>query len=303
MRYGFTDKDIANITREFGRGFYHKMLADLEIYCDRWQLTILQLVDYFSVNCVFLCCSELHGDCVLKICDNSPEWYTRECNALREYNGRRHCRILDADLKNGALLIERIIPGTQLKHEPSLDKRLSVFMTLFDGLHVAPEDPALHPSYIDRLAEMTAAMRKQEGHVRLRLCLEKAMRLCQEISSVYNEKMLLHGDLHYDNILLGSDGEYVIIDPQGLVGDPVFDLSRYLVNEYWDDKASTTPEERKRYMLGIFDVLARGLRLPRELFAKLFFIDMAIVSYWGAQDGGWPGYDETALVFAEDLIQ
>ncbi|MCL2300314.1 MAG: aminoglycoside phosphotransferase family protein [Firmicutes bacterium] len=301
MRYAFTDHDIENITREFSEGFLQKIESTLEIYCERWQLTTLQLVQYFSVNCIFLCHSKTYGDCVLKICDNSPEWYMREYNALREYNGRRHCRMLDADLENGVLLIERIMPGTQLKQEPSLDKRLSVFLSLFEGLHVAPEAPGLYPTYFDTLAAMVEFMNKQEGHERLRLCIEKATELYREITSVYNQKALLHGDLHYDNILLGSGGEYVIIDPQGLIGDPVFDLSRYLVNEYWDN-SGTSPGERKRYMLGIFDVLARGLCLPRNLPAKLFFIDMALVSCWAVEDGGWPGYDESALTFAEDLM-
>jgi len=302
MRYSFTEKDIENITREFGRDFFGKVVGDLEVYCERWRLEVLRLVDYFSVNCIFLCRSELYDDCVLKICDNSPEWYTREYNALREYNGRRHCRMLDADLENGVFLIERIMPGTQLKYEPSLDKRLSVFLSLFNGLHITPVDPEIYPSYFDTLAAFTEKARKWKDHERLYLCMERAQRLCREIARTYDRQALLHGDLHYDNILLGSDGAYVIIDPQGLIGDPVFDLSRYLVNEYWDYKASTTPEERKRHMLGIFDVLAQGLRLPRALLAQLFYIDMTIVSYWGAEDGGWPGYDESALAFAEELI-
>jgi len=302
MRYAFSEKDIENIAREFSRGFLQKVENDLEICCDRWRLSGLQMVDYFSVNCIFLCASEIYGDCVLKICDNSREWYTREYHALLEYDGRRHCRALAADLESGVLLIERIRPGTQLKHEPSLDKRLSVLISLFEGLHITPENPGPYPSYFDTLAKMATEMSQQEGHERLAHCMETAKRLCMEIASVYDKKMLLHGDLHYDNILRGSGGAYVIIDPQGLIGDPVFDLSRYLVNEYWDDKASATPEERKRYMLGIFDVLARALRLPRALLAKLFYIDMAIVCYWGAADGGWPGYDESALAFAEDLI-
>ena len=300
MHYNFTDGDIENITREFGQAFFEKVQEDLKIYCGRWHLHALRLVQYFSVNCLFLCRSELYGDCVLKICDNLPREYTQEYNALREYNGRRHCRVLDADLGNGVLLIEQIVPGTQLKHEPSLDRRLAVFASLYEGLHIAPENPEIYPGYVDWFIEKTEEMRKQAQHRRLYLYMKKAAQMCLEIASVYNQKKLLHGDLHYDNILLGSDGKYVIIDPLAYVGDPVFDIPRYLLNEYADDEQSTTPGERIAYMRGITGRLAGNLRLPQALLHKLFFIDACIMKYWDAVDGGAVDYGD--IEFAEALL-
>jgi len=301
MKYDFTDENIKNITRAFGQAFYAKVQEDLKIYCSRWRLHALRLVDYFSVNCIFLCRSEIHGDCVLKICDNSPEWYTREHNALREYDGRRHCKLLDADLDNGVLLIEQITPGAQLKHEPSLDKRLSVFASLYDGLHIAPKKPEIYPGYVDWFIEITNEMRTKAQHRRLYLYMKKARQMCLDIASVYNQKMLLHGDLHYDNILLGSDGEYVIIDPLAYVGDPVFDIPRYLVNEYMDYETGATPDERLARMRGITGRLADDLRLPQALLHRLFFIDACIMNYWGAVDDGEVGYD--LMEFAEAILQ
>jgi len=301
MHYNFTDEDIKNITRAFGQAFFEKVQNDLKLYCGRWRLHALRLVEYFSVNCIFLCDSEIYGDCVLKICDNSPEWYTREYNALREYNGRRHCKLLDVDLGNGVLLIEQIKPGAQLKHEPSLDKRLSVFVALYDGLHIAPQNPEIYPGYVDWFIEKTEEMRTQAQHRRLYLHMKKARQMCLDIASVYSQKMLLHGDLHYDNILLGRDGAYVIIDPLAFIGDPVFDIPRYLLNEYADDEHSTTPGERLARMRGITGRLAGDLRLPQELLHRLFFIDACIMNYWDAVDDGEADY--TLMAFAEALLQ
>lgn len=47
--------------------------------------------------------------------------------------------------------------------------------------------------------------------------------------------MLLHGDFHHDNILLSNNGDYVIIDPKGVIGDPVFDIPRFILNEFGDE--------------------------------------------------------------------
>jgi len=299
MQYNFTEEDIKSITREFGQAFFAKIQNDLKLYCGRWQLHALRLVQYFSVNCLFLCESALYGACVLKICGNSQEWYTREYNALLEYNGRRHCRMLDADPDNGVFLLEQILPGTQLKHEPSLDKRLSVFASLYGGLHIAPKNPEVYPGYVDWFIEITEEMRTKAQHHRLYLYMKKARQMCLDIASVYDQKMLLHGDLHYDNILLGSDGEYVIIDPLAYVGDPVFEIPRYLVNEYMDHETTSAPDERLARMRGITGRLAGDLHLPQKLLHRLFFIDACIMNYWGAVDDGEVGY--TLMEFAEKL--
>lgn len=90
-----------------------------------------------------------------------------------------------------------------------------------------------------------------------------------------------------------------LLDPQGLIGDPVFDLSRYLSNEYWD-QSGAAPGGRKTYMQGVIDVLAEGLRLPRGLLAKLFYIDIVFLNYWNVVNNGPPMYDD--IEFAEEMI-
>ena len=41
--------------------------------------------------------------------------------------------------------------------------------------------------------------------------------------------MLLHGDLHHDNVLRHEDG-WLAIDPKGFIGDPVFDVCAFIHN-------------------------------------------------------------------------
>ena len=44
------------------------------------------------------------------------------------------------------------------------------------------------------------------------------------------------------NILKNENGGYTVIDPKGVIGDPVFDLSRFILDEFRDDLTSE-PEE------------------------------------------------------------
>ncbi len=64
--------------------------------------------------------------------------------------------------------------------------------------------------------------------------VERARDTLAELVSSTGESVLLHGDLHHDNILLrgAPDGavEWAVIDPKGIVGDVHFDVIQYLLN-------------------------------------------------------------------------
>lgn len=42
----------------------------------------------------------------------------------------------------------------------------------------------------------------------------------------------LHGDLHHDNIIGGEGGGWIAIDPQGLLGDPAYDVANVFGNPF-----------------------------------------------------------------------
>jgi streptomycin 6-kinase len=42
--------------------------------------------------------------------------------------------------------------------------------------------------------------------------------------------LLLHGDLHHDNILSATRAPWLVIDAKGIVGDPGYDLGAFLYN-------------------------------------------------------------------------
>ena len=42
--------------------------------------------------------------------------------------------------------------------------------------------------------------------------------------------MLLHGDLHHDNILTATREPYLAIDPKGLVGNRAYDVTAAMLN-------------------------------------------------------------------------
>jgi streptomycin 6-kinase len=80
-------------------------------------------------------------------------------------------------------------------------------------------------------------------HKLLTASKECALRLfAQSTTSV-----LLHGDLHHDNIL--HDGNaWVAIDPKGLIGDPAYEIAPLLCNPI-DKFASLANQELKKILV------------------------------------------------------
>lgn len=291
----FTIEQRGKVIAHFGETFYERVLKNIKTYSAKWQLSDFQFIESYSVNCVFSCRSELFGDVILKIGHPSKETYT-EYHALREFNGRRYCKVYDADLDQGVIIEERIKPGNTLWEGTTLDERLAVFCSLYKGLHIAPTKPEIYFTYIDWLNRAVDNMSNQQEHLKLYEHMKKARDLCIRLSEVYSRKLLLHGDIHPENILLGSDGKYVIIDPKGIVGDPVFDFGQYVLNEF--DEHPT--EETYHKISYIVDYFAREFELPRVVVAQSIYIQTTLSNCWNVEGNMSPSYEHVSL--AEALI-
>jgi len=154
MIYKFKQDETESIINRFGKDFYEKVLSDIEKYANKWKLKSFYLIPSYSANLVFTCNSEKYGNAILKI-GNSFKEISTEYNALCEYNSRRFCKVFDADIENGVMLVERIEPGKPLRDENSLVKRLSVISDLYNELHIAPIKSDIYPTYTQWVNRIT----------------------------------------------------------------------------------------------------------------------------------------------------
>lgn len=118
--------------------------------------------------------------------------------------------------------------------------------------------------------------------------MDKAEQICKELWEKYPGNFLLHGDLHHDNILLGADGRYYIIDPKGVVGGRVFDIPRFILNEFGDE----ITEDFKGKYLYIIKTLSNKLSVPEIDIKKLVFVEMSMAHCWNVEDGLLPDIRE-----------
>lgn len=297
----FQQNESTKIIQHFGLPYYEKVLRDIETYAEQWALTSFQFIPFYSANLVLKCYSEEHGHCVLKIGNPALDELAKEYYTLREYNGRRFCQVFEADLENGVLLEECAQPGTPLRQESSLETRLTVFSSLFEGLHVTPVEPMRYPLYTEWVGRITAYMSKRDDCKELYVHMKQANELCLSISSLYSQRKLLHGDFHHDNILLGKNGEYRIIDPKGVLGDPVFDVPRFILNEF-EDEITTGLYEKVKQIIGTFE---QKLTIPNEVLQQCLYVETAMGACWTVESGSTPEQYPQLLArvaFAENVM-
>lgn len=279
----FTQEQIESIVNRFGNTFYEQMLRHLDDYAEKWSLSSLQLIPSFSANVVFACYSEQVGHAILKIGQPSEMIWT-EVSTLRQYKGQRFCKVYEADIDNGVILLERLQPGTTLRDESSLQQRLDVFCSLHSNLHIPAVEAEKFPTYIGWVERITEYMGQRHDCPELSKHMQRARDICLSIASIYSQNLLLHGDLHHDNMLLGNDGDYVIIDPKGVIGDPVFDIPRFILNEFDEDITSALYEK----IDSIIWTLEKKLSIPNEIIRKCLYVETAMGMCWCVEDEATP---------------
>jgi len=142
--------------------------------------------------------------------------------ALRAWDGRSAVRLLRADPRRSVLLLERLT--TEDLGEMWDEEAVAVVARLYRDLHVAPlpQVPALVP-WVRGILSRPATTGLP------RRLVEQAGATLRSLAADDAAARLLHGDLHYGNVL--SDGtDWVAIDPKPVVGHPAWEVAPLLAN-------------------------------------------------------------------------
>ena len=152
--------------------------------------------------------------------------------ALQHWHGAGTVQLWRADPRRGALLLERL-------H----DESLSEVGDLEACETVAAAYPRLHRPplpQLRRLSTLLGRWQQQLGAVPRQAPVPH--RLVQQAAAIARDfaadpatdSALLHGDLHYDNVLAGDREPWLVIDPKPLAGDPHYEPAPMLWNR-WDE--------------------------------------------------------------------
>ena len=163
----------------------------------------------------------------LKITFDGDDESLHEALALQHWGGRGAVRLLRADPRRRAMLLAWL-PGPDLADTWDVEA-CEVVGGLYGRLHI----PAL-PQLASVESYVEGWLRDLEGLGRdvpvPRRYVEQALALGRALLADAAAPVVVHGDLHYANVMADAAGEWVAIDPKPMAGDPHYEPAPLLWN-------------------------------------------------------------------------
>lgn len=145
-----------------------------------------------------------------------------EAEALEHWRGDGAVQLVAHDVSRNALLIERCLPGAHLSTEDP-DEVIDVLADLLPRLGKPADKP------FTTLREEAALWRqglvrrwKAAGRPFERRLLDAASEALRDLADTQGEQVLIHQDLHGDNVLAAEREPWLAIDPKPVVGEREF---------------------------------------------------------------------------------
>lgn len=264
----------------------------------RWQLDILPPFDFDSYNYV---CPAVRADgaaVVLKLAPPNPEvaW---QAEALRICHGDGMVLLLEADVEQGILLMERLLPGTMLA-ELEDDEQVTEIAARMMRRVWRPAPPIHDFPTVARWAGGFQRLRDRFGGGCGPLppeSIERAEGLFKDLLASPEPPRLIHGDANPFNILKAEREPWLVIDPKGVVGHPLWDTATFLNNL----PEGAPPHELRRVLARRVDQLAGLLDYPPQEVAAWGEAQCILSAFWTFEDhgSGWEPTLETAGLYRE----
>jgi streptomycin 6-kinase len=203
-------------------------IADCE---RRWSIRVGPPFQPLSYNYVAPCVLADGTDAVLKLGVPDLDLMT-EIEALKLYHGRGCVRLLEAAPDLCALLLDRIRPGTPLLRIDDNGEATSIAAGVIRGLARPVPECHTFPT-VARWARGLERLRERfdggTGPLPAPL-VGQAEVLFGELISSMGKPVLLHGDLHHENILQAERSPWLAVDPKGVIGEREYEVGCLLRN-------------------------------------------------------------------------
>jgi len=222
---------------------------DLQAAAERWSLTLGEPYEQGAAGYTTRAELDDGTPVVLKLVHPHRESEC-EADALEAWDGDGAVRLLARDESGYVLVLERCEPGTHLSTlDP--DAALDVLIRLLPRLW-KPAGEAFH-TLADEAAWWASYVVDEQHDPRLR---DAALAAIRELAPTQGEQVLLHQDLHAENVLAAQREPWLVIDPKPLVGEREFAVAPIV--------RSFELGHSKREVLHRFDRLTGELGLDRE---------------------------------------
>jgi len=273
-------QNIISIYKEKGQIWLNNLPQLVKTVATTWNLTDLQPISNLSYHYV-LTGWQNKEPIVLKLYPD-PSVLIQENSALEAFSKNGAVKIIDR--LDTALLLERAVPGISLKdYFPHKDREATkIICQIISKLHLAP---ITQSNNFIPLKKLLAPIDNNWLQIPLSY-LEKARELKQYLLETSGLPLLLHGDLHHENILSNKNG-WVVIDPKGFIGETTYETTAFIRNpipELLKDSNSA------KIILDRIALSAELLNLDKERIRSWCFVQSILSHIWNLEDNINPRY-------------
>jgi streptomycin 6-kinase len=209
---------------ERGREWLRDLPSRVSRCAEKWVLQLEPPYPHSFVSIVFPVTLRDGTPAVLKI-----QWPHSESDheheALRAWNGHGAIQLFEFDPDEHALLVERCEPGDHLSTVDP-DHAIEVLAEMLPRLWV-PAGPPFR-ALADECAEwreQLPSLWERAGRPFDAAMLETALEAMDQLGGTQGERVLVHQDLHGDNVLRAAREPWLAIDPKPLAGEREFSLA------------------------------------------------------------------------------
>jgi streptomycin 6-kinase len=224
---------------------------------------------------------------MLKIAISKEEH--RGASLMVWWNGKGAARVFkhedDAILMERAIGNRSLVSMTKTGHDDEASKIICEVVT---RLHAKRQKPL--PTTLVSLSiwfrSLHLAAKDQSG------IFAQASLIAKELLNNPQDIVVLHGDIHHQNILDSGQHGWIAIDPKGLLGERGFEYANIFCNPDWE--VATSPGRLSRQAT----IIAKTAGLERSRLIKWIFAYAGLSAAWSLQDGDSP---DLALAIANLL--
>lgn len=125
----------------------------------------------------------------------------------------------------------------------------------------------------------------------------QASLLSNELLNHQNEIVVLHGDIHHQNILDSGAHGWFAIDPKGLIGDRTYDYANIFCNPDWEIATHAGRLSRQA------TIVAEAANIDRNRLMRWIFAYAGLSAAWSIQDGESPDLALTIAAIAKAELE
>lgn len=256
-----------------------------------WNIKVLAPFPNLSFNFVAPAIGQ-HGEAYVFKCGVPNTEFNTEIDALRFIDGVGLPKLINASKEDAVLLQQRVMSGRSLRESlrqgSYSDEEVTQFAALAmkDYFKQASKPIPEHYSFphitdwLKAFERITSEDNPQRDVFPIEL-LECAETLLPELLMSMDEAILLHGDLHHDNII-SDKNDWMIIDPKGIMGERSYEIGAFLRNP--QELVLVDDTDLKSTIQKRIEIFSEVLSLDSERITAWMIVQAVLSVWWSTEE-------------------